>query len=128
MKIFTNYKKYFRCDKKIIQFNNEKYYNNQLHLVSDSVVSEPLMFYNVDSTGHNFKNTSQQEAEAIIMYIKNNPTKKIGIVTPFRNQKEQIEYLMKEAAISSEKYPCGTVHTFQGDEKDVILFSLAFVV
>ncbi|MFC2289512.1 MAG: AAA domain-containing protein [Treponema lecithinolyticum] len=58
-------------------------------------------------------------------YIKNNPDKNIGIITPFRNQKEQIEYSIKEVDVSSEKYNCGTVHAFQGDEKDVILFSLA---
>lgn len=116
---------HYRCNGKIIQFNNEKYYNNQLNIVSESAVSEPLVFYNVDSADNNFKNTSEQEAEAIVNYIKNNPDKNIGIITPFRNQKEQIEYSIKEAAISPEKYSCGTVHAFQGDEKDVVLFSLA---
>jgi len=116
---------HYRCNKKIIQFNNEKYYNNQLNIVSESAVSEPLVFYNVENSGDNFKNTSRQEAEAIVNYIKNNPDKNIGIITPFRNQKEQIEYSIKEVDVSSEKYNCGTVHAFQGDEKDVILFSLA---
>ena len=83
---------HYRCNKKIIQFNNEKYYNNRLNIVSESTVSEPLVFYNVDSTRTNFKNTSEQEAEAIVHYIKNNPDKSIGIITPFRSQKEQIEF------------------------------------
>ncbi|UTY30303.1 DEAD/DEAH box helicase [Treponema putidum] len=116
---------HYRCNREIIQFNNEKYYNNQLNIVSESTVSESLVFYNVDSTGNNFKNTSEKEAEEIVKYINNNRDKKIGIITPFRNQKEQIEYSLKTAGINSEKYSCGTVHAFQGDEKDVILFSLA---
>ena len=116
---------HYRCNKKIIQFNNEKYYNNRLNIVSESTVSEPLVFYNVDSTRTNFKNTSEQEAEAIVHYIKNNPDKSIGIITPFRSQKEQIEFSIREAGINPKKYSCGTVHAFQGDEKDVILFSLA---
>lgn len=116
---------HYRCNKKIIQFNNEKYYNNQLNIISESTAADPLVFYNIADTKNNFKNTSQQEAEAIVTYIKNNPDKNIGIITPFRNQKEQIEYSLKEAALNPEKYVCGTVHAFQGDEKDVMLFSLA---
>ena len=115
---------HYRCNKEIIEFNNKKYYNGLLNILSESTVSEPLVFYNVQSTDNNLKNTSMQEAEEIVRHIKNNPDKNIAVITPFVNQKELVEYSIKEAGLNTEKYPCGTVHAFQGDEKDVVLFSL----
>lgn len=45
------------------------------------------------------------------------------VITPFTNQKELINKALKDNGM--ENIPCGTVHAFQGDEKDVVLFSLA---
>ena len=56
-------------------------------------------------------------------FIKEHPDKSIGIITPFTNQKELINKALKDNGM--ENIPCGTVHAFQGDEKDVVLFSLA---
>lgn len=44
------------------------------------------------------------------------------VTTPFVNQKETINKMLE---MNQLDIPCGTVHTFQGDEKDIILFSLA---
>ena len=76
----------------------------------------------IGETTH-YKNTAPREAEEIIEYIKNNRDKSIGIITPFTNQKELINGMLKRNSI--DDVPCGTVHAFQGDEKDVVLFSLA---
>ena len=59
----------------------------------------------------------------IIDYVKENKDKKIGIITPFVNQKKLIDEMLKENSINN--VTCGTVHAFQGDEKDVIMFSMA---
>jgi len=53
----------------------------------------------------------------------------VGIVTPFRWQKNLIEEeLARTAELAYAAHACGiqarTVHEFQGDEKDVVLFSL----
>ncbi|MBQ9424670.1 MAG: AAA family ATPase [Erysipelotrichaceae bacterium] len=113
---------HYRCDSKIIGFNNRKYYNNKLKMHGKQVSKNPLVFVNVPDDTSVKKNTAPKEAEAIINYIKNNPDKKIGVITPFVNQKELIN---KELELSNiEAVECGTVHAFQGDEKDVILFSL----
>lgn len=45
------------------------------------------------------------------------------MITPFANQNRYINDLLKENGLGD--ITCGTVHAFQGDEKDVILFSLA---
>lgn len=115
---------HYRCAKEIIEFNNKKYYNNQLNVKSRVMYDKPLMFCEVAENYSSDKNTAPEEVETIIKYVKNNPGKKIGIITPFKNQKDLIEHRLKEEHLDQE-INCGTVHAFQGDEKDEILFSLA---
>ena len=115
---------HYRCAKEIIEFNNKKYYNNQLNVKSRVIYDKPLMFCEVAENYSSDKNTAPEEVETIIKYVKNNPGKKIGIITPFKNQKDLIEHRLKEEHLEQE-INCGTVHAFQGDEKDEILFSLA---
>ena len=114
---------HYRCNKKIISFNNKKYYNNKLVINSTEKSNSPLVLKNITGETTHYKNTAPREAEEIIEYIKNNRDKSIGIITPFTNQKDLINEMLKRNNI--EDVPCGTVHAFQGDEKDVVLFSLA---
>ena len=114
---------HYRCNRKIISFNNKKYYNNKLVINSEGKSDTPLILKNITGETTHYKNTAPREAEEIIEYIKNNSDKSIGIITPFSNQKELINEMLKENKI--DDVPCGTVHAFQGDEKDVVLFSLA---
>ncbi|MBQ6479302.1 MAG: DUF2726 domain-containing protein [Erysipelotrichaceae bacterium] len=114
---------HYRCDPKIIGFNNHKYYNDKLKMNGKKVSDQPLVFVNVPDDTSTEKNTAPKEVEAIVNYIKANPNKKIGVITPFVKQKDLIN---KELDLNNIKgVSCGTVHAFQGDEKDVILFSLA---
>lgn len=114
---------HYRCDPKIIGFNNRKYYNNKLKMFGEMVNENPLVYVDVPENTSTKKNTAPREAEAIIEYIKANRDKKIGVITPFVKQKELIN---KELELNNIKdVECGTVHAFQGDEKDVILFSLS---
>ena len=69
------------------------------------------------------KNTAPEEVDAIVDYALMNKDKTIGIITPFVNQKKLIEKRIAEHQLSN--VICGTVHAFQGDEKDVVLFSTA---
>jgi hypothetical protein len=114
---------HYRCHRKIIEFNNKKYYNGKLNVKSSIVSEQPLIYVNVEDNKTDYKNTSPLEAEKIIEYIKLNKDKTIGVITPFANQNKYINSLLQENGIKD--VTCGTVHAFQGDEKDVILFSLA---
>lgn len=114
---------HYRCHKKIIDFNNQKYYNQKLNVLSHVESSEPLVYLDVPLLPNEAKNTSMAEAEAIAEFAKHNVDRKIGVITPFVNQKNCINEVLREENISD--ISCGTVHAFQGDEKDVILFSLA---
>lgn len=112
---------HYRCHRKIINFNNQKYYNSKLKICSASKEEKPLVYMNVVNEGADIKNTAPAEVDAIIEYARTNKDKSIGVITPFVNQKKLIEEELKEHRLGNVS--CGTVHAFQGDEKDVVLFS-----
>lgn len=114
---------HYRCDPRIIGFNNKKYYNSLLKLKAEAKEENPLVYVAVDNKTQAIKNTSISEVKNIVDYVKANKDKNIGIITPFVNQKEMINDALKEQGITN--VACGTVHSFQGDEKDVVLFSTA---
>ena len=114
---------HYRCDPKIIGFNNKKYYNGKLVIKTKMNSEEPLIYVDSEDPGSNTKNTSYDEADQIVRFVKNNRDKNIGIITPFVNQKKLIAEMLNSNGIND--VPCGTVHAFQGDQKDIILFSTA---
>ena len=114
---------HYRCNKEIIGFNNKKYYNSKLKICTKSEERNPLVYLNVKSGETQLKNTSPAEVEQITEYAQMNKDKSIAVITPFVNQKMLIEKAMKENHL--DNLVCGTVHAFQGDEKDVVLFSTA---
>lgn len=114
---------HYRCNKAIIDFSNKKYYNNKLKIKTVSQSTQPLTFVDIQSDTSTYKNTAPAEVDKIIQYAKHHPGKSIGVITPFSNQKNLIRQELSREGI--DNITCGTVHAFQGDEKDVILFSLA---
>ncbi len=114
---------HYRCHKRIIEFNNRKYYNSRLNIISASKEEQPLVYMDMSEDFSNYKNTAPSEAREIAKYAALNRDKNIGIITPFVNQKKLIDEELQRANITN--ITCGTVHAFQGDEKDVILFSTA---
>lgn len=120
---------HYRCAPKIIQFNNKKYYNNKLNIETTENCEDSLIFTEINKNESTERNKSPEEIKAIVEYIKKNKDKNIGIITPFRKQKDGIINALKEIGINAtseiSNISCGTVHSFQGDEKDQIIFSLA---
>lgn len=114
---------HYRCHKSIIEFNNRKYYNSRLSIRSESKEEQPLLYVDMTDASTNYKNTAPAEAREIANYAVHNRDKSIGVITPFVNQKKLIEEELKRVGVTNVS--CGTVHAFQGDEKDVVLFSTA---
>ena len=100
-----------------------KYYNSQLKVESILKPEQPLVYVDVKGNEAGLKNTAPREAQEILKYVLENREKKIGVITPFANQKDCIQQTLEEHGIKDVS--CGTVHAFQGDEKDIILFSTA---
>lgn len=117
---------HYRSHPKIVNFSNQKFYDNQLTIDESKWVNapEPLEFVNVKSptTYAKERNINMSEAQYIVESIKKNHNKSsIGIITPFRNQARLIKKYLEVNNLSHIE--CGTVHTFQGAEKDTIYFS-----
>lgn len=114
---------HYRCNRKIIEFNNKKYYNSKLNIRSDSKEPRPLIYIDVKNEACDIKNTAPAEVREITAFAAGRRDKRIGVITPFVNQRKMIEEALQKEGLTH--VACGTVHAFQGDEKDVILFSTA---
>ena len=114
---------HYRCSPKIIEFNNRKYYNHKLHIASKQNAPEPLVYVEVPGDTTEERNTAPQEVRHIDAYLSRHPDAQVGIITPFARQRAAIEAMLREKHYDNAA--CGTVHAFQGDEKDVVIFSLA---
>lgn len=119
---------HYRCHPDIIAFSNKKYYHSRLISVRKPVLQEKALFYmDVDASNiprSNQRNTSQLEAQAIISDIKKRTNdSSIAIITPFKNQSDLLKELIATQGISN--VDVGTVHAFQGDEKDIVYLSTA---
>ena len=64
---------HYRCNQQIIEFNNKKYYNDKLAILSKSEEKEPLVFIDVADQITGSKNTAPGEAEEIIRYAASHP-------------------------------------------------------
>ncbi|MBQ9000866.1 MAG: AAA family ATPase [Eggerthellaceae bacterium] len=114
---------HYRCDEAIIDFNNRKYYNGRLEVKSGRRSERALQYFSIEMDTSPLKNTAPAEADAVVRYVGDNRDKSMGVITPFANQREYLTSALRDHGFGD--VTCGTVHTFQGDEKDVILFSLA---
>lgn len=119
---FILLKYHYRCGKKIINFSNERYYGSELDLsfINNMGEVELLNFKNINIPS---KNSAYEEAKGIVEYIKRNDLKNVSIITPFVNQRNLINDILKDEGIKD--ISCGTIHSNQGAENDVIIMSTA---
>ncbi len=124
---------HYRCHPKIIGFCNEKFYDNQLVIMTDEEPNDkPFKIYKTVPGNHARKikvgdekgwyNLRQIEVVKDEI-IENNKGKykdcsKVGIISPYR--RHVIETKSKIRKIDLE---VDTVHKFQGREKDTIIFT-----
>ena len=133
---------HFRSLPPIIDFSNQEFYGNRIRIMkkdfdNDKVlelVEVPEGKVDYDAT----RNIPEVEAvmkklhEIIIEDERKNPDKptSIGIISPFRAQVEQLKKsitkVLSDHMIRKHQIEIGTAHTFQGDERDIILMSWAF--
>lgn len=127
---------HYRCEKNIINFSNQNVYESKLNMHVKDDFNKPFSnnMIALDVRGKRTKKENQKgnknenkvEAEACIQTIKyikeqdkNEPS--IAIVTPYKEQKHLIESRLKREGLTEIKV--GTVHAFQGQEKDYIIFT-----
>ena len=131
---------HFRSYYPIIQFSNQEFYGNRIRIMTkDSGTDDVLELHRVlDGKVDSDATRNMPECEAVIKRVHeliaddegndDNPVS-IGIVSPFRGQVDLIQKalcrVLTETTIRKHQIEVGTAHTFQGDERDVIIFSLA---
>lgn len=115
-----------RCEKAIVEFSNSYVYEKRLIIVKDD---EPKDFLGknlsfIDVRGVKNKNNENHSEANICVNIVNSLVKqfgekyksKIGIIAPFKNQTNLLKKRIANIDI-------GTVHSFQGQEKEIIILS-----
>ena len=118
----TMLKEHYRCNAKIIEFCNTKFYNNQLIiLTSQNTDRQPLVVYKTVEGNHAREHTNLRQIDVITNEVipeqslnVNDGT--IGIVSPYRNHTEALQKVFKGTTVKAD-----TVDKFQGQEKDTII-------
>lgn len=122
---------HYRCFPKIIQYSNEAFYGYQLDVKTDihKLKANPQGIVLIDVKGKQVSDsTNVNEAEAkkaveiAVRSVSQHPEASIGIVTPFKHQAEKINSLIPSNLVG--QIDANTVHKYQGDEKDIMVYSL----
>ncbi len=131
---------HYRCHHDIVDFSNEYYYERKLSIQTDETrllqhptLQKRILWRQVKGTTVPAKSPyNEEEAEHVVeetlrlLELASTTKASIGIVTLFRAQTEIItEKLQKFKDLFENDITIGTAHKFQGDEKDIILFSPA---
>ena len=133
---------HFRSLPPVISFSNEEFYGGRMRIMrsNDNKQKSLELVYVKDGKIDSLATKNLPEVEAVIEKVQeiiiedekkntDNPVS-IGIISPFRAQVEQLKSslpkVVSEYMIKKHKIEIGTAHTFQGDERDVILMSWAF--
>ncbi len=117
----TLLREHYRCHSKIINFCNQKFYNNELVIMSQDHNEKDVL--NVIKTlpgNHARGRTNQRQVDVIeceILPRLEMDEKDIGIIAPYNAQVNAI----KETV--SPEIDVATVHKFQGREKNAIIIS-----
>lgn len=133
---------HFRSLPPVINFSNQEFYGDRIRIMRrNSNDTKVLELVQVLDGKVDFDATRNlPEVEAVVAKLQeliiederknsDNPIS-IGIISPFRAQVEQLKTsvarVISEHMIRKHKIEIGTAHTFQGDERDVILISWAY--
>ena len=125
---------HYRCHPEIIKFSNIHFYGPKLGQTLE-IRTNPedfkfgeggIIWFNVEGQVHEKRNINIAEAKKSIelakVLVKKYPNASIGIITPF---KHQYRYILENINDNlSNKIKIDDVHKYQGDEKDIIIFSL----
>lgn len=132
---------HFRCLPPIIDFSNDQFYGGKLRIMNKETnlkdVMELISVQNAKVDLDTTKNLAETEElvkrlqEIIAQDAEKKPKKavSIGIISPFRGQVEQIKkaisQIIPDKLVKKHQIEVGTAHTFQGDERDIMMLSFA---
>ena len=134
---------HYRSHEEIIEFSNRNFYDADLRLRTD--LSKIPTLYRTKGCGVFWVNVkgcaerpgpgnifNKEEQQTLLTLVRRLLVQldslemneaEIGIVTPFRAQAEDIQKALRRLAIPDGRILVGTVHTYQGNERDIMIFS-----
>ncbi len=114
-------KEHYRCNPKIIDFCNKKFYNNELVILSKSKTKDPPLSLYTTSSGNHARGTYNQRQIDVIKneILPNLESNNIGIISPFRKQVSKLSSDISD----SLNIEIDTVHKYQGREKDIVIIT-----
>ena len=133
---------HFRSLPPIIEFSNREFYGGRIRVMKKDVGEGKVLETVVVPDGKVDMDATRNlpEIEALVKRLydivvedeRKNPDRpvSIGIISPFRAQVEQLKVsvskVLSDHMMKKHQIEIGTAHTFQGDERDIILMSWAF--
>lgn len=130
-----------RSHESIIRFSNDFFYGGRLRIATDyRRLKRPngavVKWVNIKGLAERPLTgglVNHEEASAVVtelrrIALEQRFTGEMGVVTPFRAQANLIDELISRdnvlaGALAKRNFICETAHSFQGDERDLIVFS-----
>ena len=125
---------HFRSVPHLIEFSARRFYGGDLHIATRHPSNEAADHIEVSVVDgkRDAKKVNQAEVDECLQLVEKYAAdgwRSIGLISPFRAQADAIEaaildrYRLEE--IDAYGLRVGTVHSYQGDERDVLIVSLA---
>ena len=131
---------HFRSRYPIIQFSNQEFYGNRIRIMTKNAGTDDVLELHIVTDGKVDSDATRNmpEVEAVLKRVheliladegNDEHPVSIGIISPFRGQVDLISKALRqvltESTIRKHQIEVGTAHTFQGDERDVMILSWA---
>lgn len=119
----TLLREHYRCHPKIIGFCNQKYYNDELVIMTEDHGEENVLAVHKTTIGnHQRDHMNQRQIDVLKKEVlpklgKVDP-ENIGVIAPYRAQVNAIA-----TQLEADKIEVDTVHKFQGREKNTIVLT-----
>ncbi len=119
----TILREHYRCHPKIIGFCNQKFYDNELVVMTeDCGETDTLSVFKTTVGNHRRDHINQRQIEVTIRealpVLRDARWEDVGIIAPY---KSQVAAIAKQ--LDTDKIEVHTVHKFQGREKDTIVLT-----
>ena len=126
---------HYRCHPDIIEPANRQVYQRQLTVLTDprrlKAETEPaLRWRHVGGTfehGYSGSGSNPIEVDEVVQQVSESrsayPDATIGVVTPLAPQERALQAALRRAGFAPEEVTCGTIHKFQGSERDIMVIS-----
>lgn len=126
---------HYRCHPDIVAAPNRHVYQGRLTVLTDparlTAPAEPAVrWQHVEGAFQHSASGSganEPELDAVVAEVQRlraaYPSASIGVVTPLAAHQRQLAAALKKAGLPESEVGCGTIHRFQGGERDIMVIS-----